>query len=342
MLGFALVHVANGTPANPLISHAELVIKLGTGVIGATYVLGVLVSNVQLMALGVSDFGALQTRNILTGAGFFHYLLWMVAIVMPVSVALVSCFATVSSRGTWRSKLKTCFVRLVVGVLCGVLFAFLASSVVGYMSPWGLPWNPTDGLTVSWAQYKRIYGRIYGQFLDFFWHPRTIVAGILLIMGLIPVASLARSRWRRLFMEHDDHDALLAANPVMRVARFFPIVYAFMAILPLIFDYAQEVYPNISYNLGGGQPQVAELLIEGVAPVSLTTSPLSADGHAVRSEAVAIWYQSDKFMYLSPVSAAGAGITVMALEIGAVKSIRYLQTHVRVAAGGRIVSVQPN
>src|SRR5690349_19385090 len=59
---------------HPVFEHAESVAKLATVVLGGLYVLGVLISNIQLMELGISDFASLlQTRNILTGFFFVVY-----------------------------------------------------------------------------------------------------------------------------------------------------------------------------------------------------------------------------------------------------------------------------
>jgi len=53
----------------------------------------------------------------------------------------------------------------------------------------------------------------------------------------------------------------------------------------------------------------------------------------IRSESMAIWYQSDKFLYVSRLQTRGP----VAIDIGPVRGIRYLlNVSVQVSSGGRI------
>jgi hypothetical protein len=114
----------------------------------------------------------------------------------------------------------------------------------------------------------------------------------------------------------------------------------------LFFGYADEVYPNLKYNLGGGQPHIAELEIGSekavVSDLPGIAAPTkrSADEQIFRTSAVAIWYQSENFLYFSnlPGTEQSAG-RVTAIDLKMVKGIRYLAKYARVASGGRIQSV---
>ena len=71
--------------ADPPIENAEgfgkkieAASKALTLTLGGFYVLGLLITNAQLMALGIADFSALQARFVLVGALFaFYLLLWV-------------------------------------------------------------------------------------------------------------------------------------------------------------------------------------------------------------------------------------------------------------------------
>src|SRR6202011_5343548 len=68
-----------GPDKHPLLGHAEAIAKLSTVVLGGLYVFGIIISNVQLIDLGISDFASLQARNILAGFFFVLYFAWMLA-----------------------------------------------------------------------------------------------------------------------------------------------------------------------------------------------------------------------------------------------------------------------
>ena len=68
---------------NLLFGNAEPLLKLGTVVLGSLYVVGLLISNVQLMALGISDFTAIQVRNVMTGCLFVLYAALTILVVTP-------------------------------------------------------------------------------------------------------------------------------------------------------------------------------------------------------------------------------------------------------------------
>ena len=126
----------------PLLDHAELLLKLGTAVLGSLYVLGLLISNVQLMELGISDFTSLQARNVMTGCLFVFYLAVMIASLAPISVALYACGRAIVTRTVgWSRTLLACLGILVVAAFVFGLVVYLAGLIVGYLYPGGRPWE---------------------------------------------------------------------------------------------------------------------------------------------------------------------------------------------------------
>jgi len=105
----------------PILTYAESALKLATAVIGIFY-LGLLITNVQLMALGVVDFSALQSRNVLVG------FLFAVGI-DDFDVASATYEAAVNARGSYG------IVRLLDGVLDGGAMA-VKRSINGFDIDW--------------------------------------------------------------------------------------------------------------------------------------------------------------------------------------------------------------
>src|SRR5207249_4876530 len=103
---------------------------------------------------------------------------------------------------------------------------------------------------------------------------------------------------------------------------------------------------NIRYNLGGGQPDVAALQISTDKPARVTLPGLRACcigaqlEDVMMTDPVVIWYQSDKFLYLAPLSfPAQTEARLVALDIRMVRAIHYLPKSVRIGSGGRILNV---
>jgi hypothetical protein len=124
----------------------------------------------------------------------------------------------------------------------------------------------------------------------------------------------------------------------LRLAPLFLII----ALPLLLVGFAQEVYPNIPYNIGGGQPSIAELQIgnNNAAAIKMPDVGLSSTAVPMTTNPVAIWYQSDKFLYISPVTADNQSrVRLIAVDISLIRTIRYLPRSVRVARGGQILGV---
>src|SRR4029077_14310086 len=76
----------------------EQVVKVGTIAVGTLYAFGLLISNLQLMALGVADFTSLQARNVVIG--------FMFAIYASLYGALIVCLLVPVFLVLWRLQGK--------------------------------------------------------------------------------------------------------------------------------------------------------------------------------------------------------------------------------------------
>ncbi len=343
----------NSAEKNRLTTDAELAIKLVTVVLGILYVLGLLVSNMHLMKLGISDFTSLQARNIMAGSLFVFYAFLLLLVVVPVPVAICTCGRTsVSADLRPLGKFVRCLGIVLAALFMAGAFAWFAGIIFGYMYPWGRPWDAGFTRTAwTWQFVVSDFETGYTQFFHTFRHPKIIAASILIIFALVPLVLR--------FWQHFDGDqeggGVMSRFPksVFLVAAESSLIkpavsgtYLFLALPLLLVGFAQEVYPNIPSNFGGGQPDIAELQIGGDTPAAIRLPGSDVSRPAVRKEntvitdPVVIWYQSDKFLYLAPLTTDSQGAArLIALDLELVRTIRYLPKSVHVAAGGRILSI---
>jgi hypothetical protein len=112
-----------------------------------------------------------------------------------------------------------------------------------------------------------------------------------------------------------------------------------VSIILTLFGYAQSVYPNLPYNLGGGQPRIVVLQVRQADSLLLRTSALAAveaKGGLV-SVPLALWHQDASFLYVTPASVQDIGPPpLIAITTGTVEVVEYLGGYVKVASGSRI------
>jgi Helix-hairpin-helix motif len=318
-------------------ANAEFVLKISTALLGIVYVLGLLVSNLQMMELGISDFSPLQARNVSVGILF---LVFLMLVVLIVSACLVLVWTVIDAyRG--RSRLQVPAWTLLM-VLIGLI---TVASFVGYLSPSGLPWFPgwDDWNSSHFDRELQTFATLWNQFSDAFVHPKVLMASGALALWALAVSSGA----------HQGKKGLRAVDARIRhlsnLWRLWSpalIVWAIAGLLALtalvMVDYADEVYPNLRYNLGGGQPRVATLQIGTENGRRIVLAGFPAEEQTGVTGPVVIWHQSDKFLYVTSLFELPVGRAQMAgLGLGDIRSIQYLPAYVEVSSGYRILSVHP-
>jgi hypothetical protein len=317
---------------HPFFEHADALGKLTTLALGVLYVLGILISNLQLRDLGISDFASLQARNVLTGFFFAVYFLWFLAVLAPIAVVATAFNAE------WWIKVPFGRKKFVLGVIfvvvcAGYSFFFLAlgNGAFALIYPWG---NPDATL----SQFVLTY---------LFHHYNTFAAALLLVITAGILAKFSRER------------------PAVRFRTVLIIFGVTLAVvMPLVMsDYANEVYPNIKYNAGGGQPQIAAVVlagkkseIAGADAAGLPAVALCCEGsnraepvksenpeESIKTGPVVVWYQSDKFIYLSHLGEVSpkepVRARVVAIDIKLVRRIEYLPRYVEIHDGNKIEKI---
>lgn len=312
----------------------EQLVKTGTAILAILFILGFLISNLHLMAFGVSDFTSFNSRNVMIGALF---LIWLMLLILPILPILFVVYL-------WR-------IKALDGWFSGGLWAFgtaaailslicMSGIIVGFLNPWGRSWDQgmvlfTSG-PMSWIADFRIG---FDQFLENFANLKTGVgafaltfAGIVFVIGFVG----RKTGGQPLFDFH-----------VAGYGYWMEIVYAALASGLLLSGYAQSVYPNMIYNLGGGQPAIAEIVLDippedravqlpGILAETRNASTM------VQTEPLVIWHQSDKFLHVRPLSQEDAGtLRLMSITLSDVKTILYLNRVARFDQGGVILDIDP-
>jgi hypothetical protein len=340
----------NQADKNPLTTDADFALKLAqtvglifSAVLGILYIIGLLVSNFQLMEIGIADFTSLQARNIMIGFAFCIYIILLICFLSPLCAFYI-----------WRkwSRTETSFI-LIIRIILSITIVIFALSLVaqvegtllGFIYAWGgRQW--AEGLSGrnwqlwtpdAWQWFKADFSRGIEEFLAAFWYPKIVAASLLIVLAILSSLLV--------------HGLQLNTRNIteFRLIILVVIFYTFMMLPLLLSNFADEVYPNIKYNFGGGQPNVAEVQIatDKSTVVELpgigTCCPDPQSGESVTTDAVVVWYQSEKFLYLAPLIIDDKGaVRLVALDIKLVRSIRYFPKSIRVTSGGRIVGIFSN
>jgi hypothetical protein len=347
-MGGAVEPEAKPADGGLLGGNVETLLKVGSVILGALYVLGLLVSNVQLMELGVADFSSLQVRNVMTGILFLGYVMLLVLALIPLAVAAYLCWRLLKWSGAeFPAKLLSLggiavtFVSLEVGAVSWV------GSLLGFLFPWGRKWediNPATRTYWTWGFMKRDMVRTMVQFQEAYGYRKIITAAVCLL--LLPVMLSMFTLALRTLGGEGEADQRIVERMVARVKYGIAVPYTLLIVFLMLVGFADNVYPNVKYNLGGGQPQVAELQVQDekgpvtVLPVIPMCCAASNASQSLETAPLAIWYQSDKFLYVSPLPDAGqGGVQMVALDLKIVRSIHYLPKYVRIGSGKTILSV---
>lgn len=306
-----------GESETALQAHVELITKLGAVTVAILYVLGLLVTNVHLMGLGIADFSALQARFVLTGILFICYCGLLIA--CPVVLFL-------ATRAFWRR-----FQRFSTALRLGITFVALSWSAWLVLLMYGsllsdlYPWGPSyesqwSGVFQLWETFR--FTKLSVQMVqEAFFHTK-VLAGLF-------CACLLGAYYA--FVGRTSSGPQLAG-----ISLWLGPGSMFL----ILFGYAQSVFPNLPYNLGGGQPRVVQLYVREADSQFMSASKLAMEvgqGRLGVSVPLALWHQDTSFLYVTPMSAQNSGAArLTAVPVGSAAVVAYLGGYVKVTAGGRI------
>jgi hypothetical protein len=133
-------------------------------------------------------------------------------------------------------------------LVLSVAIASLRAELWGYTYPGGRPFQVS--FDPDFERTKQRWIGTWGQFADTYWHEKIIFAGVVFFLAAVwtALASLVQKMAIDARLQKLARDVLFVA-PSLAVLSFGLLVVGF----------GQDVYPNIRYNLGGGQPDIAVL-----------------------------------------------------------------------------------
>jgi hypothetical protein len=308
----------NGKVDPRLPSSIELITKVGTVSVAVLYVLGLLVTNIHLMELGIADFSALQGRFVLSGALFLFYGLLLFA--LPAALIVVPLVAykrlLKSVSPLWRLAMMLPFL-----VSWAWVVLELYGSILGDLYPWGSSYEEQWAIAFKVRAVFAATPELFHLVQDSFQHAKTLAAvGLAYLLGF----------W--VYLAHKS-----------KPDRAFVGLFVFVGLVPMIltlFGYAQSVYPNLPHNLGGGQPRIVLLHVRQADSLLLPRSGLAAleaQGGPLVSVPLALWHQDGSFLYVTPATVQEVGSSpLIAITTGPVEVVEYLGGWVKVTSDSRI------
>jgi hypothetical protein len=300
-------------------------------VLGGLYVLGLVISNVALQRLGLSDFAILQPRCIATGALFALYMIIAMLLITPIVGLFATPLVFALRSKSLKQRFGLFFALVAVCVVVELNFVFIASLFYGGLTPWSV-WPTLGGPRVYLSELIQLAWSSFG-------HAWAAIAGWLGAMFVAVELSLLYAR--KFHYEEILEGRALFEFPMAGMAAIFVLIYA-------VPGFARDVYPNLGQGVGGGQPIVARLQISGTLPliedgkifrrVTETTSAKEPKSF-VFTEPLVIWYQSASFVYVTPIAINDRRQRPIALDAKSVQVIQQVAQAVEVLDSSRIIAV---
>jgi hypothetical protein len=302
---------ADTTPAPTWHDGIDRLSKSAIGVATAMFAVGLLIENIQLQTIGISDVSFAEPRYVLVGLAFVVYLaLPAILLVVPIIV-----FRLV--RGP-RGK-----VRLLVAAVLSV-----ASFIILFLNLPAPFYYFIERILWTNGNIARVL-RFWGYLCD----PTLIIRGPLLYIPLILLAATARTGW---WFDRPRPRRYLLAMVGLGV---------FSSVIP----YTYSAYPNLARAVGGGCPLIAEIDLKGGRTVRPSAyrwaerpptsqpgelfsvkryhvTPLKIEGRPATgpaAETLLIWHESDKFFYVSKLQRWTRGAVVIGIPKDQVDEVRY-------------------
>jgi hypothetical protein len=288
-------------------NYFEVSAKAGALVVAFLYILGLLISNIHLMQLGIADFTDLRARYILVGLLFLLYAGCLGLIVASIAGPLFL------SGSIWS--------RILRGIAATFVTVIFASLFAGYLIPGGRTWAPVwEQKITSDCQLSAPLRQMSEHVFAVFGHPSILTV----LIGTILMAVFYRF------------------PQAIRIIMPERVVYSGMALLNmllLVAGYSVFIFPNFRYNLGGGYPQFVELQVEREASTrfaALGVKVSSVDSLSSTAGPIALWHQSDEFLFGTPVSDQGSSTGLIGIPVEDVQGMKFIEIIARFRSGGAI------
>ncbi len=310
-------------------SRIESIIKLLGAFVVLLYVIGLIISNLHFMELGIADFPTLNPQNAMTGVLFLIWLALLTALVAPPAFSVLAAVYIAGSERPIRSRALRLIGVIAGGFVMTAIFAWQISGFCGFLLPWGNPWQSSFSAQ-GWSYIAE--AQSFNQLGELFWYPKVITGSAFLFALLTYLFHRYLSTTGRSQLGIQKADGKLVAWYVKLIQGI--LVVSPIGLILLFSSFAQDIFPNIKSNVGGRQPQIAALDLRVIDTPSLAAS----------TEAVAIWHQSEKFLYVMPLTGPilnqdNGAPPLIAIDITLVKTIQHVRKYARIRNGSRITFV---
>jgi hypothetical protein len=237
-------------------------------IITVFYVTGMLLVNVFYSNLGFTDFSVMRPRYVFVGFDYYLYL------ILPLVVILVPYYALKIKLNLLSLAYKApTFLLSVLIMIC------ISSSALSYFIPYtGVIYGDPKNITKLGAAIK-----VTISFWRLYYHSYAYV-----YLGLFFLPSLV------LFWMHR---AQINKDIIKRGAVTSTVIISF-GIIAMIIPYVTNIFPNISYAVGGGQPQVVNLMLNDKAENKIKPH-LDIKDTKQHSNVVLLWHYNDSYYYVS-------------------------------------------
>jgi hypothetical protein len=304
------------------------------------YVLGLVISNVALQRLGLSDFAILQPRCIATGASFTLYIVFAMLLVATPVVCLVALLAVAFSSKPLKERFLLPFFVIIGCLIAGLMFPLLASFLYGGLTPWSV-WPTPERPEVDFQTQIRLVWGLFG-------HGWAAWTGVMGLLGLTAIVAV--------YIEHlgtsgTDGEKKGIWGVLLEIGGVWALLGSLLiAVFVLAYaipGFARDVYPNLGQGVGGGQPIVARLQISGTLPLiedgkifrRVTEATSKEPKSFVFTEPLVIWYQSASFVYVTPLAVTDRRQLPIALDAKSVQVIQQVAQAVEVRDSTRITAI---
>lgn len=277
----------------------DSIAKSVAATIAALYVIGLLITNIHLSRFGLSEFAVVRVRYVWVG---LDYLIYLAAPFVLIAFPLAA-FSLLKSakRARWAAS---AFIAFAVFVLVGQAFQYFVHS------------SPGVSLE-SPMQFWRLYFVPHSSsYWEWFFLPT--------IMLLMMMSRLAK--WSRVPLFTFLHRWITGLIPSDRFQALLLMLLVPCGAIGTILVYTVQVYPNIEFAVGGGQPQVVSIRESSTGDAgipfvrdtgALVVVPTGYVGPYI------LWHQDQDAVFISPLDSSSASWNITAVRREKIVALRF-------------------
>lgn len=344
------------TPKKP---NWESVIKLVTAIASIIFFFGLLINNIFLSSLSLTDYSTLHFRNISIGFMFVIYLLEFMLITLLLIVAINQIINSLRSSHRPLIKILKFLMRLLVWSAILLVTLYLIGVIIGYTLPWGRSLEDAySSRGMTWEFQRQDYIAALNNLGIAFYNTKALLAcGMLLLMSLVFPPRFIEKGISNFFKIELKLFVLSVANLDKPGSPFidhglqafiykYYILFAVIVVTVLLFSYSTNLYPNIVTNLGGGQPKIVTLYFEQeefiLSTMDIANASVQNDTtqQFYHSDPMLLWYEDSKSAFLTPIEGTTATAEhIVSISSDLIKAKKFHPGYVKIERGSKNIMI---